>query len=134
MGEITIHEYKEKDISNALVVVGSPTVGLVSAIVVNYVIKNLNLELIGAISSDDFYPAAIMNDGVDARNNWWGATSGPFHDANNPDGKGDYVGDIVDFDPWLDKPFDDTSSDDDSLDKVDPDRTDLLRDRTGRNL
>jgi len=37
---------------------------------------------------------------VDARFNWWGHTSGPYHSANNSGGKGGNVSDNVRFDPW----------------------------------
>jgi hypothetical protein len=38
---------------------------------------------------------------VDARRNWWGAASGPYHATRNPDGTGNPVSDGVRFDPWL---------------------------------
>ena len=46
---------------------------------------------------------------VGAENNWWGDVSGPLDDSNdtasgglyNPDGLGDEVSDLVDYDPWL---------------------------------
>ena len=38
---------------------------------------------------------------VDARGNWWGADSGPFHTTLNPLGLGDTVSDRVLFDPWM---------------------------------
>lgn len=38
---------------------------------------------------------------VDARYNWWGAPSGPYHAENNTVGQGDPVTDYVNFDPWL---------------------------------
>ncbi|MFA7662889.1 MAG: alpha/beta hydrolase, partial [Patescibacteria group bacterium] len=38
---------------------------------------------------------------IDARNNWWGDDSGPYHPTLNPSGLGDKVGlDGVLFDPW----------------------------------
>ena len=49
-----------------------------------------------ALSVDD----GLLNGPVNARNNWWGATSGPTH-ASNPSGTGDVVTDNVDFVPWL---------------------------------
>ncbi len=64
MSKMEIVEYKKKDISNALVIVTFPTVGLVSSIVSNFIISNMKLDLIGAIVSDDFYPAAIITNGV----------------------------------------------------------------------
>jgi hypothetical protein len=37
---------------------------------------------------------------VDAEDNFWGEASGPRH-SSNPGGQGDFVSDLVDFDPWL---------------------------------
>jgi flagellar hook assembly protein FlgD len=37
---------------------------------------------------------------VDARNNWWGASSGPYH-ASNPSGTGNSVSDKILFSPWI---------------------------------
>lgn len=37
---------------------------------------------------------------VDARRNWWGHASGPYHPTLNPQGQGDEVGDAVNFVPW----------------------------------
>lgn len=38
---------------------------------------------------------------ADAEYNWWGDADGPYHPVLNPYGRGDTVGDCVDFDPWL---------------------------------
>ena len=38
---------------------------------------------------------------VNAENNWWDHSTGPYHSTGNPTGQGDSVGDYVDFDPWL---------------------------------
>jgi hypothetical protein len=40
---------------------------------------------------------------IDAENNWWGHSTGPYH-SSNPGGLGDTVSDYVDFDPWLAQP------------------------------
>lgn len=37
---------------------------------------------------------------ADARWNYWGDSTGPYHPYLNPDGLGDAVGDFVLFDPW----------------------------------
>ncbi len=37
---------------------------------------------------------------LDARENWWGDPSGPYHPQLNPTGKGDQVSDNVEFEPW----------------------------------
>lgn len=41
---------------------------------------------------------------IDARDNWWGVASGPFHATLNPAGEGNPVSDNVLFDPWLQAP------------------------------
>jgi hypothetical protein len=41
---------------------------------------------------------------VDARYNWWGDSTGPFHPVLNPGGLGDAVSDYVLFEPWLREP------------------------------
>ena len=40
---------------------------------------------------------------IDARYNWWGNNSGPYHPNKNPGGTGDNVTDYVRFDPWVGK-------------------------------
>lgn len=50
--------------------------------------------------------SANDNASVDARNNWWGDDSGPYHEKENPEGAGDRVSDLVAFDPWMNKDFD----------------------------
>jgi hypothetical protein len=42
---------------------------------------------------------------VDARYNWWGDASGPYHPTLNPTGTGDAVSDDVNFDHWLLKEY-----------------------------
>jgi len=64
MSDIIINEYSKKDIKDAMVIVSFPTVGLVSSIAANFIVLNLKLELIGSIMSDDFYPAAIIQNGI----------------------------------------------------------------------
>jgi hypothetical protein len=39
---------------------------------------------------------------VDAANNWWGSSMGPYHPTLNPLGTGDAITDHVAFEPWLD--------------------------------
>ena len=40
----------------------------------------------------------------DARNNWWGSGTGPYHSEKNPRGKGDFVNGNVLIEPWSGKP------------------------------
>lgn len=43
------------------------------------------------------------NHTIHATDNYWGHSSGPYHTAKNPGGKGDTITDFVDFDPWVGK-------------------------------
>jgi len=43
---------------------------------------------------------------INATNNYWGDSSGPYHPSINPDGIGDEVSNNVIFNPWLIQPFD----------------------------
>lgn len=38
---------------------------------------------------------------VEAKNNWWGDVSGPYHEILNAEGEGDEISDGVIFEPWL---------------------------------
>lgn len=48
----------------AVLIEGFPSVGMVSTIVSNYLIKMLKLEFVGQISSRHFYPTAVISDSV----------------------------------------------------------------------
>jgi hypothetical protein len=41
---------------------------------------------------------------VDAKSNWWGHATGPYHPVTNLNGQGCAVSDHVDFHPWLPQP------------------------------
>ncbi len=66
-----------------------------SSVVCNNIYGNNNCGLYSADSFGNF----------DAENNWWGDSTGPFHESLNPGGLGDTVSDYVDFIPWLTSPF-----------------------------
>ena len=36
----------------------------------------------------------------DARANWWGDFTGPFHPTSNPEAIGNEIGDLIDYSPW----------------------------------
>ena len=63
MDDITVVEYSEKDLSNSLLVVAFPTVGLISSIAGRFIIDSLKLEEIGAILSKEFMPVTIIHNG-----------------------------------------------------------------------
>ncbi|NUO18869.1 T9SS type A sorting domain-containing protein [bacterium] len=56
---------------------------------------------------------------VDARWNWWGHESGPYHPQNNPQGQGASVDDGIRFNPWL-LSDPDTSTHGDTTESVGP--------------
>jgi len=61
MDDIELIEYKEIDLSNSLLVVTFPTVGLISSIAGHFIIDTLKLDEIGAIVSKEFMPATIIH-------------------------------------------------------------------------
>jgi len=61
MNDIEIIEYKKEDLSNSLLVVAFPTVGLISSIAGHFVIDSLKLKEIGTIVSNEFMPATIIH-------------------------------------------------------------------------
>ncbi|HER45322.1 MAG TPA: proteasome assembly chaperone family protein [Thermoplasmatales archaeon] len=62
--EIQIIEYKQVDLSNAILIEAFPTVGLVSSIAGRFLIDQLKLQEIGMISSRYFMPAAVIHKGT----------------------------------------------------------------------
>ena len=63
MKEIRIIEHTKKDLSNCLLVVAFPTVGLISSIAGYHIVKTLKLKEIGVIISDQFSPTTVIHDG-----------------------------------------------------------------------
>ena len=62
--DITVYEESPMEITDALVLVGFPTIGLVGSIVANHIIRQLKLRRIGYIASRYFAPTAVVLDGV----------------------------------------------------------------------
>ena len=61
--EMSIHEYKHMKFDKAMVIVGFPSIGLVSSIAANFIVRTLKLQKIAAILSDDFPPYSIVHEG-----------------------------------------------------------------------
>ncbi|RLI61387.1 MAG: proteasome assembly chaperone family protein [Candidatus Asgardarchaeum californiense] len=59
--DIEIIEYKELDLSNSMLVVAFPTVGLISSIAGHFIIDSLKLDEIGSIVSNYFMPATVIH-------------------------------------------------------------------------
>ena len=62
--DIRIVERKELNLEGAVLVEGFPSVGMVSSIVANYMIKILDMEYVGSVRSRHFNPASIIAKGV----------------------------------------------------------------------
>jgi len=61
MEDIELIEYEKVDLSNSLLVVAFPTVGLISSIAGHYIIDTLKLDEVGAIVSKEFMPATVIH-------------------------------------------------------------------------
>ena len=62
--DMFIHEYKDAEIANSMAVIGFPSVGLVSSIAANYIVRTMKLERIATIICKDFPPYTILHDSV----------------------------------------------------------------------
>ncbi len=62
--EPVLHEYKAGKYDNAMAIVGFPSVGLVSSIAANFIIRTMNLSRVAGVMSDDFPPYTLIHNGV----------------------------------------------------------------------
>jgi uncharacterized protein len=60
--DISIYELKRVDLKGATIIDGFPSVGLVSSIAANYLIKVLNLEHVGIMDSEYFPTVSLIRD------------------------------------------------------------------------
>jgi len=63
MDDIELIEYENVDLSNSLLVIAFPTVGLISSIAGHFIIDTLKLKEVGTIVSKEFMPATIIHNG-----------------------------------------------------------------------
>lgn len=64
MYDIEINELRRVDLEGATVIDGFPSVGLVSSIATNYIIKLLNMREIGMMDSDGFPHVTLVRDAI----------------------------------------------------------------------
>lgn len=62
--DIRIMDRKDVNVKGAVLIEGFPSIGMVSSIVANYLIKTLNMEYIGSIRSRNFQPLSVISGGV----------------------------------------------------------------------
>ncbi len=61
--DIELYEYQKMRLSNALMITGFPTVGLIGTIATRFIVYSLKLKLIAAFLSDYFPPMSIISNG-----------------------------------------------------------------------
>jgi len=57
----------------------------------------------GAVSDPYWNGTGHIDYDLDAKNNWWGDFTGPYHSTENPDGLGDNITDNVLCNPWVEE-------------------------------
>ena len=62
--EIYLHEYRSETYSGAMMIVGFPSIGLVSSIAANFIIRTSKLERVAGLMSNSFPPYAFIHKGV----------------------------------------------------------------------
>jgi uncharacterized protein len=62
--DMFLHEYKDSQIAKSMAVIGFPSVGLVSSIAANYIVRTMKLDRIATIICKDFPPYTILHDGM----------------------------------------------------------------------
>ena len=61
---VRLHEYRTDDYDGALMIVGFPSVGLVSSIAANFIIRTSKLERVAGIMAEGFPPFTLVHEGV----------------------------------------------------------------------
>jgi len=61
--DVEIVDFEEVDLTNATVIAGFPSIGLVSTIAANYLIDALNLKQIGCVNSSQFPALSVVHTG-----------------------------------------------------------------------
>jgi uncharacterized protein (TIGR00161 family) len=64
MDDISVIEYKNINLSNSMLVVAFPTVGLISSIAGHFIIDSLKLKSIGSITSSQFMPVTVIHKSI----------------------------------------------------------------------
>jgi len=64
MSGFSVHKYKDMNWKDTIAVIGFPSVGLVSSIAASFLARSLELDVIGGISSSEFPPYAVVQNGV----------------------------------------------------------------------
>jgi len=60
----SVHKYKDVRWNDTIAIIGFPSIGLASSIAANFLARTLELEIIGGISSHEFPPYAVVQNGI----------------------------------------------------------------------
>ena len=63
LDDVEVIDFEDIDLSNAIVIAGFPSIGLVSTIVANYLIDALTLKQIGSVKSSQFPALSVVHTG-----------------------------------------------------------------------
>ncbi len=61
--DIEFHLKPDMDLTGALVIVGTPTLGLVGTITARYLTQAMDMNLVGGMHSDRFPPSIVVHEG-----------------------------------------------------------------------
>ncbi len=61
---VRLHEYRDEKYDGALMIVGFPSVGLVSSIAANFIIRTGKLDRVAGITASGFPPFTLVHEGV----------------------------------------------------------------------
>lgn len=64
VSEFRVHEYRDNIFESGMMIVGFPSVGLVSSIAANYIVRTSGLNRIAGVLSSDFPPYTLISNGV----------------------------------------------------------------------
>jgi len=62
--DLNIHEYRTEKFEDGMMIVGFPSVGLVSSIAANFIIRTSKLDRVAGIMSSEFPPYTLVHEGV----------------------------------------------------------------------
>ena len=61
---VKLHDYRNESYDGSMMIVGFPSVGLVSSIAANFIVRTSNLERVAGITANSFPPFTLVHEGV----------------------------------------------------------------------
>ncbi len=88
-----------KSLIDSCIIVNNEGGGVYLEVTGNTILRHNNI-----INNPGYAVLNVSSSWLNAKDNWWGDASGPYHPDSNPSGLGDTVSDYVKFYPWLTEP------------------------------